>query len=281
MRITNAWVLTVVLFGSAPLWGQDPKDANPPTQTTTAAPNADTPGASAPDPDSLAPTTPVIPGVPGPLDYPRVGEGDSPIPPNCVPQHFWFHADYILWFMRSDKTIPLIDTIPFSPSSTFDYSSATTLFPKGNEVGHNPLSGLRIDTGAWFDNSHQFGIDVSAFGTEQNSKGAFYASDAAGAPILARFYSNANSGVPTALLFSNPDPLMGYTGSVGATSRIAQIYNGDISLRWNGYRVFSDNSDYLFGVRYFHFNEQINIFSNASLRDGTQLAVSRPLRGRK
>ncbi len=217
----------------------------------------------------------VGPASPGVLENTGVGGGEMPLPGNCVPQMFWFRADYLVWWLRKEQTPPIIQSLPDSLALTSDLppGSATTLFPGNNQLRYNGLSGLRLDAGLWLTADHQFGIDVGGFAIQNRTLSAAYASDANGSPILARFYTNANTGALTSLKFSIPDPATGYSGALSASAAVSNIYSGDANIVWNGFRVFSDNTDWLLGARYFGMRERLDVNGTANFRDGSGLSV--------
>ena len=282
MRNGLAFTTAMVLFTSARLMAQTPVGtASPPSLTPPSSPPA---SLSLPSSSSNANGVPVpaaLPpgastnayGVPIQPERPYALSDDESLPPNRVPKLLWFRADYLTWFVRKQNTGPLIQTIPDgqSQSSSTLAGSATTLFPDNNSVKYGSFSGVRLNAGFWFDGTQRVGFDTSGFVLANNSIGASFASN--GSPILARFYNNANGGALTSLQFSNPDPATGYSGSLSAESKVTSLYGADASIRWEGYSLISDRTDYLAGFRYFDFRERLDINGNALLRSGTQLNV--------
>ena len=180
-------------------------------------------------------------------------------------------------FVLRENTLPLIQAVPASEAISGDIheSSAAILFPKNQRLDYDGLSGVRINTGMWIDQADRYRHRGRGFRHQAVlSQSAFFASNALGLPALARFYNNANTGVPTVLLFSNPDPANTYSGTLSAAANVSSVYSGEVSVRWEGYRVFSDNTDWLAGFRYFHLDDKIAINGTASLGDGTKLSVS-------
>ncbi len=197
------------------------------------------------------------------------------VPDNIVPRIAWLRADYLFWWAKQQSSPPLVQTIPDSlaNASSIPAGAAGTLFPEdGQRIRYRTFGGARINTGFWFSSEQRLGLDGTFFMLEQNSNGAGYASS--GSPILARFYTNANSGTLTSLQFSNSSPATGYSGSLSAVSTLNSLWGADASFRWNGYRMLSDNTDWLFGARYFELRERLQINGQANLRDGTRLNVN-------
>jgi hypothetical protein len=194
-----------------------------------------------------------------------------PIPAYAKPQLAWFNAEYVLWWVRDQNAPSLIQVIPDSVANVtpLPAGSVQTLFPAKNQINYSPFNGVRLTAGLWLDSASTFGLDGSAFVLQQNSRaGAIYS---IGSPIIAQGYVSANSGVPTSLQLSSPDPVFGYTGGIGVRSTISSIMGFDANFRCNGYAIFADNTDYLFGARYFNFHEQLDIVGQANFKNGLQL----------
>lgn len=195
-------------------------------------------------------------------------------PSNTVPRFVWLRADSLFWFVKRQIVPPLIQTIPdnLADATSLPANSASTLYPQdGKHISYNAFAGLRLNTGFWFTSEQRFGLDGSYFMLGQNSNGVGYVSS--GSPALARFYVNANNNVLTNLQFSNPNPATGYSGSLAAASSLAPMWSADLSLRWNGYAISSENTDLLFGGRYFEMRESMRIQGQANLT-GTTLNVN-------
>ena len=254
MRTIGSFVLAAVLFGAASAAAQ-PKSTQRPV----------------PEQGFLA-----DPDMPSMFDRPTTGILDEDTTPgNIIPRVAWLRADYVFWWAKKQIVPPLIQTIPDSQATatSLPAGAADTLFPEdGQHIRYRVFGGGRINTGFWFSQEQRLGLDGSFFMLEQNSNGAGYTST--GSPILARFYTNANSGVLTNLQFSNPDPATGYSGSLAAVATMSSMWGADASLRWNSYRILSDNTDWLFGFRYFEMRERLQINGQANLRGGTRLNVN-------
>jgi len=252
MRSLTPCVLALCLGGSASVWAQE-------------APVA--PKASAPPAVSSAESS-----VPGLLDY------DTPLtdaltPPNAKPDRMWMKADYLLWWMSKSSNAPLIQVIPDSvaTSGTFPAGAGQTVFPGDNRLDYGTISGVRLNAGMWLNAGRSWGLDASGFYLENRSESAAFSST--GSPILTRFYNNIGGSQETYLLFSSIDPAGPYAGTLSASAEVSDFYNYDVSLRTNGYAIFSDSADYVFGFRYAQLNESLNITGQAFLPDGRTLVV--------
>src|ERR1700681_2102395 len=163
MRIIHASVLTLVLLGTSGVRGQSA--ASPSSSANvislTQAPPANRSAATV---TSVLDDAPTNPGL------------DDSLPANCVPQQFWFRADYLVWWIRKETPPSIISTLPNSLAlaNSFPAGSGTTIFPLNNQLSFKPFDGLRINTGIWLNGERTIGIDVSGFMTEQNSKNVIY-----------------------------------------------------------------------------------------------------------
>jgi hypothetical protein len=274
MRIGNCFVLALMLGISADAFGQATNDLKmvPPNVVKDVLPTPTVPPTSAPQPSAAQPNSPypsqpTDPSQAGPFNEPGGYMDDLIVPANTVPKLFWFRADYMASWIRKENSPPLIQSLPgiFANAGTIPPNAPNTIFPINNQLKFGELNGLRINTGIWLTEDHSWGLDVTAFATGRASTGAAFSS--LGSPILARFYTNANNGNPTDQNFSNPTLGTGYSGAVSANATVNNIYSGDVNLRYNGYRLLSDNTDYLFGFRYFDFRESLQI-NSISTRPG-------------
>lgn len=216
------------------------------------------------------------PDMPSMFEMPTTGILDEDTTPgNIVPRIAWLRADYVFWKAKQQIVPPLIQTIPDSlaDSTSLPTGAANTLFPEdGKHIRYRIFGGARINTGFWFSREQRLGLDASFFQLEQNSNGAGYASP--GSPILARFYNNANSGTLTSLQFSNSSATAGYSGSIAAVSTMSSMWGADASFRWNGYQMLADNTDWLFGVRYFDMRERLHIGATANFTNGSRFNLN-------
>jgi len=248
MRIKTLCVLALCLSGSAVVVAQEPKAAAPPAVSSEQP-------------------------LPGLFDYENP-LSDALTPPNAKPNRFWAKADYLLWWMSKSDATPLIQRIPDSlgTAASFPAGSGQTIFPGDNRLDYDSFSGVRINAGAWLNREGTWGIDVSGWYLENRDIGASYASN--GSPILTRFYNDIGGSQETYLLFSSIDPANPYGGTLSASAAVSDMYNADASIRVNGYAIFSDTADYLFGMRYMSFQESLSVNGQAFLPDGRTLVVS-------
>jgi hypothetical protein len=249
MRMTC--VLALALFTTTSVWGQ----------ATNSAPTVPPTGANNTDPYAPALTT-------APDDGLDLTQGR-----NCGPQLFWLRADYLLWWVRKETMPTLISTVPKSLENaiTLPPGAAVPVFPIGDELNYKPFNGVRLNLGAWLDSSHTWGIDMTGFVTDQQTNNATVASQ--GDTIFARNYTAG--GTQQVLELSSPVVGAKIAGIISATAAVSDIYSGDVNIRYAGYRIFADTSDWLFGFRYFNFDERIDVSSVSLIKSiGTLIAIT-------
>src|SRR5262249_21995643 len=157
--------------------------------------------------DMPLPLPPPPPPPPGPpIGGPWPAVGGVAVPPPILPPidacptgpRFWVGVDY-LYFWLSEATAPPLVT---GSSSGTQFSSTGILGQHGppplstgatNQTGP---SGFRLYGGAWIRPDSNFGVGFDVFSLFENSS-SFSASSsgAPGAPLLARPFINAQTGV--------------------------------------------------------------------------------------
>ncbi len=189
-------------------------------------------------PPAPTPADPLSLPPPGPT-APAVDCGDRPDPPPGP--RFWGGADYLYWWVRRDRTPPLVVT--GSPTDAFpgaaDQPGTQILF--GGALDDSMFSGLRLDAGAWLDADGRVGIDVGGFALERRSARFSAAGDAIGQPVLGAPFVDAADGKPNVYLISQnvPNPLVNasITGAV-SVAETTQLWgweaNGVVGVLRNG-----------------------------------------------
>jgi hypothetical protein len=194
---------------------------------------------------------PELPSDPPPVE-------DEGFTPTILPRLGWLRSDYLVWFVKHSSTPSLIQSVS-------DSGTVRNLFPDNNRINYNAFAGVRVNGGFWFDGTQRLGLDLGAFGLEQRSVGAAVTSN--NAPVLARFYLNANNGLLDSLQFAGP----GTAGTLRASATLNSIYGIDANLRWHVGPVYSDATDFLIGARALNFREGLDVAGTTTLRGGTTL----------
>lgn len=176
----------------------------------------------------------------------------------CDTGRFWFSADYLLWFVRSQPTPPLVTQSPNGTSRALAgvLPDAQTLF---NRVDNNPVSGARFQGVYWFPKTCNLGIDSSFFFLGPTRHTTSFASP--GNPILSRPLIDANTGNEIAQLVSFPGVV---GGSVTVQDRF-RFWGADVNLRKRLYCGCNGWIDGLLGYRHLDLTEQLTITENLNV----------------
>ena len=192
--------------------------------------------------------------------------------PECNPPMLWFGSEYLMWFVRRESSPPLVrfSSQMLPADGNLPAGSTAVVFPTdGRRIDYDYINGARVTAGAWLNRQRTIGVEASGFALEQRTDSFRFASP--GLPILARFYINANSQADTTLFFSRPDE---FAGALGVRAELSQLYSGEANVRFGGYTVFADRTDYIAGFRYFDMRESIAINGRVDFPDDTRLFVN-------
>ncbi len=181
----------------------------------------------------------------------------------------WVEADYLLWWMRGQSLPALVTTSPAGTpmaSAGILGTSGTSVLFGDSSANTGARSGGRIEAGTWFGNGELFGVQADFFMLESKASG--FAASSSGSPILARPFTDANTGLPAALRVAYPGEL---SGSIGADATTTGLMGTDLLFRSNllcggDYRV-----DLLGGYRFLRFADRLEVD-----QESTSLSASNP-----
>jgi Putative beta barrel porin-7 (BBP7) len=126
------------------------------------------------------------------------------------PGRFWVRDEYLGFWTKGDSLPVLVTT---SPTGTLP---ATETVFGGNTVNGGYRSGNWIQAGMWLDCCHNWGIQGDYFFLGQASTSFNQTSD--GSPILARPYTDSNTGLPREELIANPNQVVGGVSVTDSTT---------------------------------------------------------------
>lgn len=186
---------------------------------------------------------------------------------------FWLSGEALLWWLKGDHAPALIATGPFSGGGILAPGTGATVLFGGRTMEDDPQWGFRITAGYWLDCDRTLGVEVSGFWLPKDTDTkSFTGTGAAGTPVLARPFINANTGLPDAELNAAPG-LLSATKTVRATSELSGFEsNGlcNICCGCNG-RV-----DALIGGRYLDLEEHLSINENVTVLPGIPAGLGFP-----
>jgi len=187
---------------------------------------------------------------------------------------FWIAGDYLVAFLRGTNLPALVTTS--EPGTTklnagvIGLGSTSTLFGPG-WVNDDIRSGVRLQTGYWFNSSQTLGIEAGFMVIEGQSASFVGNSDAF--PILARPFFNTETGVQGSHVIAFP----GFSnGSIDIRVVSANFWETHVDLSEKAidtgwFRLYS-----LFGYRYFRYDEYLRATeiinpTNRNFIAGTQI----------
>jgi hypothetical protein len=206
-----------------------------------------------------------------PVSQPIASSGSTPVAapvepigvvPNAAPaapdgpERWWFSADYAPGWIRSSGLPPLVTTSPLgTPQAAAGVlgQNTTTLFGSTNQGG-DVRQGIRLALGGWFNDERTFGLDVGLSVLE--SQGAGFGASSSGNVILARPFTDANTGLHTSQIIAYPGVS---TGSIAAALHTDNFYDfhadlEEVMLDSGGFRLAS-----LLGYRFLRFADRLTV----------------------
>jgi hypothetical protein len=172
-------------------------------------------------------------------------------------QRFWFNMDYMFAFLRGTNVPTLVTTSPVGTSraqaGVIGAPGTSTLF--GDVRMDDGLrSGIRWNTGWWFRQDPNFGIEAGFIAIEGQS--SLFSANSDQFPILARPHTDATNGTQQAVLVAFPGSSK---GSIDAHVTSGNFYgfNLDVTekaLDEGWFRVVA-----LFGYKYYRYEESLGV----------------------
>lgn len=248
----------------------------------------------APGPISLPAMPPahlsLPPGTPRPvMNYPAPMVGQPavlPEPTTCWGDdvRYWFQADALLWFVRSQPVPPLVTSSPAGTARDAAGvlgAAGTTTVIGGGGANSDPRFGFRIGAGMWLDDNQVWAVSGEYFylGSDRATRSSGFD----GFAPLARPLFDALAGQQTSQVFGFPGLA---TGRVAVTTTGSSIEGAGALLRENVLSAANDENvttwrmDVLGGYRYLRFSEGLEVFedfittsANGPIAVGTQVLV--------
>jgi hypothetical protein len=190
--------------------------------------------------------------------------------PGCVAAgRIWVGADYILWHVSGDKLPALVTTSPIgTPQSQAGVLSnpATTVLFGNTSVNDGWRSGGRVQAGYWLDDQHSSAIEAGFFGL--GDAGTSFNASSSTTPILARPFTDATIGLPSAELVAFPGSI---TGQISAQEN-NDLLGANIAWRRELCSDCGDRISALIGYRYLRATDHLTI--SDSLTGNTSAALA-------
>jgi hypothetical protein len=185
-------------------------------------------------------------------------------------EHVWFHAGYLLWWVKNGPLpVPLLTTgspLMISPDGVLTGGGAldqpeTKILFGNTRLDYGRMSGVQAGGGAWLDNRHIWGVETDGFILERRTLHFQFASDANGNPLLARPVTDLINGdlAQDALVISSPGVASG-SFDVTTTSR---LWGAEANVLRNLYASDRFRADLVVGFRYLDLQENLDLLQQS------------------
>jgi len=174
----------------------------------------------------------------------------------------WADAEFLLWWMRGQNLPAIATTSPIGTSASQAGvlgAPGTSTIIGGSWANDGVRTGGKFSGGYWFENAPDIAIEADFFFLQNLSQS--YNAASIGSTILARPFTNALDGAPSAVRIAYPGDV---SGSISAQVATNGFVGGGIGLRQNltSYQTSNFRLDALVGYRAMTFSDKVNIDSN-------------------
>jgi hypothetical protein len=183
--------------------------------------------------------------------------GPGPGDPGLPPGRFWVGADFLLWFLSSERLPPLLATAPAGRSGNLN--DPLTRVAGHSSYGGGVRPGGLFYLGGWIDQHRTFGIQASAFVLGGDSTSFSAASNGVNGLVTRPFFNDL-TGLQDAYVVAGPNSSGG--GLVSATSD--QLVGVNVLLREHLCCLSCPwmRVDALGGYRFLHLADRLRIDDN-------------------
>ena len=175
----------------------------------------------------------------------------------------------LLYFTKAQPTPgALVTTSAPGAGGLIGQPSTAALFG-GQDFGMGLFSGFDISGILWKDPDRRIGFILGGMMLERKSRGLDTSSDATGQPLLARPFTNAQTGNPDSLLIAFPNAISGGVQASVST----QLYGGHGGLAWNIFRSCPSDCclmtmNWTTEFAHYGLTERINVLQSSTLING-------------
>jgi opacity protein-like surface antigen len=189
---------------------------------------------------------------------------------------FWATADYQFTWLRGANLPALVTTSDAgtarAQAGVLGTPGGSTLY--GGWVDDQHRSGIRFNLGYWFNPEKTLGVETGFMMLESQS--GIFSNNSTDGMILARPFTDANTGLPQAVLVAFPGSS---NGSIDVRAHSGNFYEAHVDLTETAidagwYRLTS-----LLGYRFYRYDESVRIRqvinpTNPSFVPGTQIVTN-------
>lgn len=168
----------------------------------------------------------------------------------------WVELDYLLWWTRGSDTPPLVTTslagTPPATAGVLGQATTRVLFG-GENLSSGVHPGGRVRLGWWLDACESAGLEASYLSLADRQASLTASSPAT--PILARPFTDLQTGQQAAMLVAHPDFLDGSLQAAAETGW--QTF--EVAYRQAMWRDCGRQADWLIGYRYASLDERFAV----------------------
>lgn len=197
----------------------------------------------------------------GPVGHPGLLAGHHHLSRFVQPGKWYGSAEYLMWYVSGNRLPPLLTTSLPVDNGFLGAPSTQTLF--GNsDFSANQRNGGRFNLGYWFGCDQRLGIDATYYflGSRNDS----FSISSNGDPLLARPFTNANTGTQFSQIIAYPRQSSG----TFTFNQDSSLWGGDINFR----RFLSGNAcrrfDTVLGFKYMNLEESLSIREDVNRLQG-------------
>lgn len=170
----------------------------------------------------------------------------------CLPLgRWWFDGGWFLGKTQNDSVPALVTTGGSGVANT----NGVGILRGGDRLDQPFHSGVRVETGYWFDRCQSWGIDASFF---YMVTGTTSLDSSSGNPLLARPFIAQPGNVPSSDVLAAP----GNSGLVNINSPLSFL-GTDVNSRHTLYCESHTRLDFLAGYRFVRMSERLNIHGHS------------------
>lgn len=176
--------------------------------------------------------------------------------------HLWGSAEFLLWNVSEYTTPPLVTTGPAQFPVGFLGNPGTQILFGGSPMNSGVFPGGRFMAGIWIGECVRTGLEADYFFLAEQSNSTTFSSDAY--PVLARPFTNANTGTP----FSEFGAFSGIaTGNMGIDTT-AELWGAGVRLRQPLGNRCRGGIDLLAGFQFLSLKESLTVAETPTFLPG-------------
>jgi hypothetical protein len=179
-----------------------------------------------------------------------------------APRHrdiFWFNANYIMAFIKPENLpAPLVTLGNAADADPGALGQQGTSVIFGGPINFNMVSGARINTGLFLDDSGMFSLEADGLYLFPTKVVFNVSSSSAGTPIIARPIFDVLAGRERAYITSQPAAFGTVVGSTGVTAD-STLFGSEVNARcWTDCSQCC-RANFLMGFRWLQLRESLSI----------------------